>query len=137
MQLEVLQALPITEAEVAGFAAKLEAWCETLLPSEQAALERLLACAEGAVPEDTEVEGYAVTGIRMRLTRSLAAGALGATLATPLAAPGDASADTVAVKNVPPVITKGPVITLAPEDYILSKAAVLGAAFTGNALSGL
>src|SRR5947209_20614392 len=82
----------IREADVAGFAAKLEAWYETLPPGEQAVLQRLLACAEDAASEECDVEGYAVPSLGVRLTRILAMGLLGATLAAPLAAPLSASA---------------------------------------------
>jgi len=78
--------VPITEADAAGFAAKLEAWYETLAPGEQAVLQRLLVCAESGVSEEGEVEGYAVSSLGARLSRILSTGLLGATLAAPLAA---------------------------------------------------
>src|SRR5690242_14569164 len=82
----------ITEADVAGFAAKLEAWCQTLAPGEQALLDQLLARAERAASEDGEIEGYAMAGIAARLARLFAAGVLPATFIAPLAAPMAASA---------------------------------------------
>src|ERR1044072_5239722 len=98
MKLDVLQAIPITEADVAGFAAKLEAWYQTLPPNEEAVLERLLACAEQTWSEDGAGEGYAVAGIGGRLTRIGAGGVIGATIAMPLAVPVAASADASPVK---------------------------------------
>ena len=84
--LEGPPAVAITEADVAAFAAKLEAWYETLSPGEQAVLNRLLACVEGMAPEEFDVAGYALTGIGARLTWIFAAGLMTATLAAPLAA---------------------------------------------------
>src|SRR5437764_1416726 len=92
METDVLQSMPIAEADVAGLAAKLEAWYERLPAGEQALLERLLACAEGEASDDAEVEGFAMNGIGARLTRLLAAGVISAALAAPLAAPAPASA---------------------------------------------
>jgi hypothetical protein len=122
---------PITETDVAGFAAKLEAWYETLPPAEQAVLQRLLACAEGMAPEELDVAGYAFTGIGARVARLCAAGLMAATLAAPLAA--SAAPGFV----IPGNAVTAHQITQPPEPVILAKALALGANFTGSQLSGL
>jgi hypothetical protein len=121
----------ITETDVAGFAAKLEAWYETLPPGEQAMLQRLLACVEGTASEECDVEGYALTGIGARLTRICAAGLMAATLAAPMAA--SAAPSFIIPLNPSAVLTDN----RTPEQIILAKALALGANFTGSRLSGL
>src|SRR5437899_13071063 len=130
-EMEAMQAMPITEADVAGFAAKLEAWYETLPPSEQALLQRLLDCAERRVPEALDVAGYAFPGIGARLTRLFAAGLMTASLAAPLAASAAPSF------SVPGSALVSQQITQPPDDAIRAKAIALGAHFTGSALAGL
>lgn len=53
----------ITEADVAGFTTKLDAWGQTLAPAEQTLLHLLLARAEGTVPEEMDVSGYSLPGV--------------------------------------------------------------------------
>lgn len=48
------------DAEVAAFAEKLDAWAQTLAPSEQALLNRLLTRAASADPEPEDTEGYII-----------------------------------------------------------------------------
>src|SRR5690349_13607518 len=105
--------IAIREADVAAFAAKLEAWSETLLSGEQPVLQHLLACAEGVVLEEGEVEGYALPGIGARVARILATGLLGASLAAPIAAPIAASA-----ANTPAAVNTQHPIVATPEQII-------------------
>src|SRR5207237_1303090 len=114
MSLEITTGVAITEADVAGFAARLEAWYETLPAGEQMLLQRLLACAEGALADECDVEGYALPGMGARLARLFAAGLLTATLATSLTAPQAATAGTIAP-------TGSHVVVSTPEQIIETK----------------
>jgi hypothetical protein len=129
MEMNDPTAVPITEADVAGFAAKLGAWYEMLPPGEQAVLQQLVACAEAATAGECEVEGYALPGMGARLVRLFAAGLLTATLATSLIAPPAASAAGPITASV--VNTQHPIV-LTPEQIIETKAASLGPTFTGT-----
>ncbi|MGH2584957.1 MAG: hypothetical protein ACRDJE_08590 [Dehalococcoidia bacterium] len=50
----------VEDADVAGFAVKLDAWARDLTPAEQTLLNRMIERAASAAPEPEDTQGYII-----------------------------------------------------------------------------